>query len=90
MQKLEFEKELASRTEITQKKAGDVLDAIIAIVIEKLKEDEPVQLTGFGTFKTEMRAERECRNPQTGESIKIPAKKVAKFVIGKTLKDAMK
>jgi len=45
---------------------------------------------GFGTFKVDKRKARKGINPQTGEKIKIKARKVPKFVEGKALKDAVK
>ena len=55
-----------------------------------LKKKDTVALIGFGTFKVGQRKARKGRNPQTGEEIKIKAKKVTKFVAGKALKDAVK
>ena len=56
---------------------------------EELKKGEKVQLVGFGTFEVSERAEREGRNPQTGETMKIAACKAPKFKAGKALKDAI-
>ena len=53
-----------------------------------LAAGDKVQLVGFGTFERVERGEREGRNPQTGKTIKIPAKKAPKFTAGKALKDA--
>jgi nucleoid DNA-binding protein len=54
-----------------------------------MKKNTPVTLVGFGTFKVNKRKARKGRNPATGEEIKITAKKVPKFVAGKSLKDAV-
>jgi len=54
-----------------------------------LKKKDTVALVGFGTFKVAQRKARKGINPRTGEEIKIKAKKVAKFVPGKALKDAV-
>ena len=54
-----------------------------------MKKKDMVALTGFGTFKVTQRKARKGRNPGTGEEIKIKAKKVARFVPGKSLKDAV-
>ena len=59
-------------------------------ITKALKKNDTVTLVGFGTFKVDKRKARKGRNPQTGETIKIKAKKVPKFVAGKTLKDAVK
>jgi len=55
-----------------------------------LKKKDTVTLVGFGTFKVRQRKARKGRHPQTGEEIKIKAKKVARFVPGKALKDTVK
>jgi DNA-binding protein HU-beta len=51
---------------------------------------DKLQLIGFGTFSIIERSARTCRNPQTGESMKIPAKKVVKFKVGSKLAEAVK
>ncbi len=57
--------------------------------IDSLKNDEKVQLVGFGSFETKHRAERTGRNPKTKESITIAASKVPTFKAGKAFKDAV-
>jgi len=59
-------------------------------ITEALREKEDVVLIGFGTFTTSKRKARTGRNPQTGEKIKITAKRVAVFRAGKALKNAIK
>ncbi|HDM75975.1 MAG TPA: HU family DNA-binding protein, partial [Deltaproteobacteria bacterium] len=54
------------------------------------KKGDKVTLVGFGTFSVTKREARTGRNPQTGEEIKIPAKKVAKFRAGAKLAEAVK
>lgn len=65
------------------------LIAAIADQAELSKKEHKVQVVGFGTFEVSMRAEREGRNPQTGETMKIAACKAPKFKAGKALKDAI-
>ena len=74
----------------TKKEAQAVVDCIIASITKSLKKKQSVTLVGFGTFKVDKRKARKGRNPQTGETIKIKAKKVPKFVAGKALKEAVK
>ncbi|MBW2206249.1 MAG: HU family DNA-binding protein [Deltaproteobacteria bacterium] len=74
----------------TKKEAQAAVDTIIASITKALKKKDTVTLVGFGTFKVDKRKARKGRNPQTGEEIKIKAKKVPKFVAGKALKDAVK
>ncbi|MCD6500858.1 HU family DNA-binding protein [bacterium] len=74
----------------SKKCATDCLNAILNDITKGLKAGKDVVLTGFGTFKVSKRKARSGRNPQTGATIKIPAKKVPKFKAGKALKDAVK
>jgi DNA-binding protein HU-beta len=74
----------------TKKHAQDAVDTVFTTVTKALKKKDTVTLVGFGTFKVDKRKARKGRNPQTGEEIKIKAKKVPKFVPGKALKDAVK
>jgi nucleoid DNA-binding protein len=74
----------------TKKQAQEVVDCIVSVVTDTLKKNEPVQIAGFGSFKTTKREARTGRNPQTGAEIKIEARMVPKFVPAKALKDAVK
>jgi DNA-binding protein HU-beta len=74
----------------TKKGAQVAVDCVFSTIAKALKKKDTVSLVGFGTFKVEKRKARKGRNPQTGEEIKIKAKKVPKFVAGKALKDTVK
>ena len=65
------------------------LSTLPSIPLYSLKNDEKVQLVGFGSFETKHRAERTGRNPKTKESITIAASKVPTFKAGKAFKDAV-
>ena len=73
----------------SKKEAQEAVDCIFSSITKALKKDDTVSLVGFGTFRTSKRKARKGRNPQTGEEIKIKAKRVPKFVPGKALKDAV-
>jgi len=88
MNKGDLINELAKVT-CTKKEAEAALDCVLASITKALKKNDTVTLVGFGTFKVNKRTARTGRNPQTGEAIKIKAKKVPKFVAGKGLKDAV-
>lgn len=81
---------IAEKTEMTKVQSEKTLTAFMDIVKEELVKGEKVQLVGFGTFEVTERAERQGRNPQTGQSITIAASKSPKFKAGKVLKDAIK
>ena len=73
----------------TKKEAQAAVDCVFSTITKALKKKDAVTLIGFGTFKVAQRNARKGRNPQTGAEIKISAKKVPRFVPGKTLKDAV-
>ena len=73
----------------TKKEAQAAVDCVFSTITKALKKKDTVALIGFGTFKVAQRKARKGRNPGTGEEIKIKAKKVARFVPGKGLKDAV-
>ena len=87
MNKTELIAAIANQTELSKKDAEAALKAFIDVVSEELKKGEKVQLVGFGTFEVSERAEREGRNPSTGETMTIKASKSPKFKAGKALKD---
>ena len=73
----------------TKKEAQAAVDCVFSTITSALKKNDTVTLIGFGTFKVAQRNARTGRNPGTGEEIQIKAKKVPKFVPGKSLKDAV-
>lgn len=81
---------LADKTGMTKKDAGEALNTILDTIVDALQRGEKVTITGFGTFEVRHRKERKGRNPQTGAEITIPARDVAAFRAGKTLKDAVR
>jgi DNA-binding protein HU-beta len=90
MTKAELVEKMAKDADISKAAAGKSLDSMIDGVIKALKKGNKVSLVGFGTFSVSKRKARIGRNPQTGASIKIPARKVPKFSAGKAFKDAIK
>jgi len=73
----------------TKKEAQAAVDCVFSSITKALKKKQKVTLIGFGTFKVDKRKARKGVNPQTGEKIKIKAKRVPKFVPGKALKEAV-
>ena len=70
--------------------AEQVLASVLGVITDAIAAGEKVALLGFGTFSVSERAAREGRNPQTGEAMNIPAKKVVKFKAGTKLTDSVK
>ena len=89
MNKQELVTKIAEKAGITKKQAEESLNAFTSTIEEALIAGDKVQLIGFGSFEPRERKEREGRNLQTGESIKISASKTAAFKVGKGLKDAL-
>ena len=95
MNKTEMAMKLAKKAGMSQGQAQEVLDAIFSaqprsgIIATALDDnaDGKVTIPGFGTFSTKSRGERQGRNPATGETITIPAKKYVHFKPGKTLRE---
>ena len=87
MNRTELISAMAENAEMTKVDTENALKAFIDTVTEELKNGGKVQLVGFGTFEVAERAERQGRNPKTGEAITIPASKSPKFKAGKALKD---
>jgi DNA-binding protein HU-beta len=85
MNKAELIEKIADDAGISKKQAGSALDSFTDTIAKTLKKGSKVTLVGFGTFSVTKRAARNGRNPQTGATIKIKAKKVAKFKAGKEL-----
>lgn len=78
---------LSKEVGITQQEAGLALDTFVSSVKKALKKGDRVSLVGFGSWEVRKRAARNGVNPQTGEKIKIAARKVVKFNAGKELRD---
>ena len=87
MNKTELIAAVAEKAEISKKDAEKALKAFTDVVTDELVKGEKVQLVGFGTFEVSERAEREGRNPKSGEPMTIAASKSPKFKAGKALMD---
>ena len=90
MNKEELVKEVAKKSNMSQKAVADVIGAIVETVEKTVSKGQKVTLVGFGTFERRERAARTGRNPQTGKEIKIAAKKVPAFSAGKKFKELVK
>ncbi|EEG34678.1 DNA-binding protein HU [Neisseria flavescens NRL30031/H210] len=87
--KSELIEAIAQEAGISKSAAQKALDATTNAVTNALKNGDTVTLVGFGTFYVGERAERQGRNPKTGEPLTIAAAKTPKFRAGKALKDAL-
>lgn len=80
---------VANEAGLSKADSQKAIEALLQGVTTTLKKGDDVRLVGFGTFSVSERAATTGRNPRTGEEIKIPASKNAKFKAGKELKDAV-
>lgn len=89
MNKNELISNVADEAGLTKGAAAKAVDAFITAVTDSLANGEDVRLVGFGTFSVSKRAAKTGRNPRTGATIQIKARKLAKFKAGKTLHNAV-
>lgn len=89
MNKTELIDMIAQEAEISKIAAGRAVDTMVEGITNSLKGGTSVTLVGFGTFEVRERSARSGRNPRTGETIAIKARKVPGFKAGKALKDAI-
>lgn len=91
MNKSEMARKLAARADLTQARSAEVLEKIFdpvhGVIADELGAGGKVTIGGFGTFETRERAARSGRNPRTGESIRIEARRYPAFKAAKGLKD---
>jgi len=87
MNKKELVDYISKSADLTTNQAEKALNGCLGTIAETLRNNNKVTLVGFGTFSTSKREARTGRNPQTGQSIKIPAKTVVKFKAGKAIGD---
>lgn len=89
MNKAELIDAVSVKAGIAKTVAQTAVDALFDTIQSTLKKGDEVRVVGFGTFAVSERAASEGRNPRTGETIKIPARKQPKFRPGKELKEAV-
>ena len=89
MTKAELIAAIAEEANLNRTQAKDALEAFISAVTNSLKSGNEVRLVGFGSFVPVNRAAGTARNPRTGEQVKRPASKTARFRVGEGLKNAL-
>ncbi|MGA1840419.1 MAG: HU family DNA-binding protein [bacterium] len=86
MTKADLVMEVAKQTSLTKKESETVIKTIFGSISEALGAGDKVELRGFGSFRVRGRKSRQGRNPKTGDTVKVPAKKVPFFKAGKELR----
>lgn len=89
MKKQDLIKAIALDADLNPNQAERALDATLRAILSSLKDGDSVNLPNFGSFNVTTRAERQGRNPQTGEAITIPSAMVVKFKPSRNLKTAV-
>lgn len=89
MNRKELIESVAAKSGLTKKDCDAALEGLLSAVTEALQSGDSVKLTGFGSFEVKHRAARTGRNPQTRETVEIPAQAVPVFKAGKVLKDSV-
>ena len=90
MTKAELIEKIAAKAKISKRAANIALDTFVENVTAALKRGDRVALVGFGTFSVAKRKARTARNPRTGETINVPARRAPKFKRGRELKEQVR
>jgi nucleoid DNA-binding protein len=89
MNKQDLVRMAVDRLELSRRDAVALIDGVFGDIQAAVMAGEAVKIPGFGQFKVRDRAARMARNPATGEQVKVPAKRVFKFLAAKALKEAV-
>ena len=87
MTKQDIVEDIALRTGLTKKEVGEAVEHFLAKISQTLVDGGHLEIRGFGTFKVKERKSRMARNPRTGETVPVPARRVPVFKVSKMLKD---
>jgi integration host factor subunit beta len=87
MTKADLIEEVAKVVEFTRKESEIIVEAIFDSVVKSLRQDDKIEIRGFGSFRTRQRQSRIGRNPKTGARVEVPAKRIPYFKPSKELKD---
>ena len=89
MNKTELVNAVAEKADFSKKDADKAVAAVLDSITDALAQGDKVQIVGFGTFEVRARAEKQGRNPKTGEAMIVPASNLPAFKAGKGLKEAV-
>ena len=87
MTKTKLAERVASKVHLTKRQTEAIVGILFTCITEALREDDKVELRGFGSFRTRSRDARQGRNPRTGDTVQVPAKKAPFFKAGKELRE---
>lgn len=87
MTKSELIEAVAARTELPKKRAEEVVNCIFAALTDSILAEERIEIRGFGSFTIKKYRPYKGRNPKTGATVEVGAKKSIHFKVGKELKE---
>ncbi|MDD2272432.1 MAG: integration host factor subunit alpha [Desulfuromonadaceae bacterium] len=89
MTKAEIFEKVQESIGISKKESAEIVEAVFAIMKSTLESGENLKISGFGSFIVKQKADRRGRNPQTGETITIKARRILTFKPSNVLKTAI-
>jgi integration host factor subunit beta len=87
MTKADLVEEVIRVAVLSKKDAESVVNTVFGQIMEALKDDDKIELRGFGSFRVRRRRSRLGRNPKTGDRVDVPSKRIPYFKPGKELRD---
>ena len=84
--KKELVNRIAEKTTVTKVVAKDIIQSFLDAIIEELAAGNRLEFREFGVFETKERAARLAQNPRTLEKVKVPAKRIVKFKVGRMMR----
>jgi len=89
MTKADIVERIRQKFGVTAREAGEMLESVLEILKSTLESGEKIKIAGFGNFELKEKADRRGRNPQTGETITISARRVLTFKPSQVLRRAI-
>src|SRR5262249_54238270 len=89
MTKAQLIDEVARVADLSRKHAETIIDIFFQSIVNALERGEKIELRGFGSFRIRQRNARQGRNPKTGETVSVPAKRIPYFKPGRELKELL-
>ena len=87
MTKADLVEEVIRTSNVSKKHAEIIVNTVFASITDALRDDDKIELRGFGSFRVRKRRSRQGRNPKTGDHVEVPEKRIPYFKPGKELKD---
>ena len=87
MTKADLVEEVIRASNLNKRHAEIIVNTVFASITDALRDDDKIELRGFGSFRVRRRRSRQGRNPKTGDRVEVPAKRIPYFKPGKELKD---